>query len=65
MSESGNSNLLCNIITVGEKGVHNPWRICSNCGSNIETVSSHCSRCDAKIAGFIDKYIRKKTIVLD
>lgn len=57
--------LVCEIATIGEKGVHYPWRVCSRCYGNVETIPEKCPHCGAEVWGFVDMYIRHKHIVLD
>lgn len=57
--------LVCDVITIGKNGVHNPWRVCSRCGGEIEDAPDKCPHCNAKVYGFVDKYIRCEKIVLD
>lgn len=59
------SDKVCGIITIGEKDVHYPWRICTNCRGNVENVPDNCPHCGARVVTFEDRYIRRKTIVLD
>ena len=58
-------DICCGIITIGERAKHYPWRICTNCGGNVETIPERCPHCNAKVMGFADRYIRRKKIVLD
>lgn len=50
------------VTTIGEKGVHYPYRVCSNCGGNVEGIPRICPHCGVEICGYIDRYVRKKYI---
>lgn len=59
MIQTSQKSLACTIDTIGKKGVHYPWRVCSYCGGNIEDVPDECPYCGAKVLGYRDKYIRR------
>lgn len=55
-------NKLHYVTTIGEKGIHYPYRVCSNCGGNVEGIPSACPHCGVEIHGYIDRYVRKKYV---
>ena len=44
-------DICCNIITIGERAKHYPWRICTNCGGNVVDIPERCPYCNAKVLG--------------
>ena len=62
---TGNDICYCYVATIGEKATHYPWRVCSNCKTNIDDIPDKCPSCGFTIAGFVDEYIRRKKIILD
>lgn len=56
------TDLTCVIVTIGEYGKQFPWRVCNNCGHNIENAPDYCENCGAKVIGYMDIYQRRKTI---
>lgn len=57
--------LVCSIVTIGEKGIHDQWRICSHCKKSIEDFPDECPNCGARIWSFKDVYIRHRRINMD